>query len=152
MDDRTAAVLKSIVTTAFVGTWIGLAVVSVLMNRRMDAASKKRWMPRGAILAGALFVFFVTTLSVIESRSWSYLSVLFLVVPVVVLITYLNRRFTKVCDKCGAVQYSHNWFTPMRFCSKCGAEFDPSESAGGDHLKSESRSRPRGSLNCSVAE
>ena len=131
MDDRTAALLMNIVTTVFVGTWIILPIVGFLASRRMDATAKRRWMPRGVILVGVLFVFFVTTLTVLESRSWSSLGILVIVVPPLVLISYLNIKFTKFCDKCGATLYNY-WFAPMRFCSKCGAELHSVESARRD--------------------
>lgn len=134
MDDRTAALLKGIVITAFVGTWITLAVVGLVASRRMGAAAKRWWWPRAMILVGALFVFFSTTLTVLESRSWSSLGILIVVVPAVVLISYLNIRFTKFCDKCGATLYSHNWFVPMTFCSKCGAELPTVKTSRGDNL------------------
>lgn len=132
MDDHTAALLERIVTTAFVGTWIILAVLGFLVFRRMSAAGKRRWMPRFAVLAGILFVLFSTTLTVLQDPSWSSLRVLIFVIPAVVLIIYLNIKFTKFCDKCGATLYNYNWFDPMRFCSKCGAELDsiPSKKEG----------------------
>src|SRR3954467_14512168 len=112
MDDRTAALLKGIVTTAFFGTWIALAVGGLDASRRMGAAEKRRWMPRGVIVVGALFVVFSTTLTVLESRSWSSLGILVAVVPAVVLISYLNIKSTKFCDKCGATLYDLDWFAP----------------------------------------
>jgi hypothetical protein len=124
MDDRTAAQLQSIVSTAFVGTWITLAIVGIVANRRMDIAAKRRWWPRWTILTGAFFVFFTTSLVVLGARSWSSLSILFVVVPAVVLICYLNIKFTRFCEKCGTTQYNSNWFSRMRFCSRCGAELD----------------------------
>jgi hypothetical protein len=134
MDDRAAAVLTTLVTTAFVGTWIVLAVVGLLVSRRMDAAAKRRWMPRGVVFVGVLFVLFSTTLAVLESRSWSALGILIVLVPAVVLISYLNIKFTKFCDKCDATLYNHNWFVPMRFCSKCGANLDTVKPSHGDSL------------------
>jgi hypothetical protein len=123
MDDRTASLLQTIVTAAFFGTWIVLGVVGVRASRKsMAAAARRRSIQRGAIVGGGLFAFFTTTLAVLDSRSWSSLRVLLVVVPAVVLIGYLGIKFTIVCDKCGATLYNHDWFTPMRFCSKCGAE------------------------------
>src|SRR5688500_17544777 len=124
MDDQTATLLKNIITTAFVGTWITLGVVGFLVSRRMNAAAKRRWMPRGVILAGVLFVFCSAALAVLESRSWSSLGILIFVIPAIILISYLNIKFTEFCDKCGATLYSYNWLAPMRFCSKCGAELE----------------------------
>jgi hypothetical protein len=62
------------------------------------------------------------------------LGILFLVVPAVVLISYLNIKVTKFCDNCGARLYNHTWFAPMRSCSKCGAELDAAKTTHGDSL------------------
>jgi hypothetical protein len=134
MDDRTAAALKDIVFTAFFVTWIALAILGSVTSRRMDAATKRKWMPRGVILVGTLFVFFATTLTFLESRTWSSLNILFVVVPAVVLISYANLKFTKICSKCAATQYNANWFTPQRFCSKCGAELEPVKISSDDRF------------------
>jgi ribosomal protein S27AE len=124
MDDRTAGALRGFVRAAFIATWVILPIVGFPASRRMNAVAKRRWCPRWIVLIGILFVFFSTTLTVLESRSWSSLGILFLEVPAVILISYLNIKSTKFCDKCSATLFNHNWFTPMRFCSKCGAELD----------------------------
>jgi membrane protease YdiL (CAAX protease family) len=134
MDDRTAGFLHILVTTVFVATWIVLAIVGFLGSRRMSAAAKRWWMPRWMILIALLFVFFATSLTVLSSRSWSSLGILIVLLPVVILISYLNIKFTKFCDKCGSTLYNYNWFQPMRFCSKCGAELDTFKSTGGDNF------------------
>jgi len=134
IDDQTTSRLHDLVTTAFVVTWIVLALVGILASRRMRAPAKRRWMPRWMILIGVLFVFFSTTLTVLSARTWSSLGILLVIVPAVVLTTYLSIRFTKFCDKCGATLYNHNWLAPLRFCSKCGAELDTERAMKGDNL------------------
>jgi hypothetical protein len=127
MDHHTAVVLKEIVTTAFIGTWIILGFVGLIACRWLDTAAKRRWMPRWGALVAVLFIVFSTALSVVESRSWSGLWILILVVPGVVLIAYLNNNSVKFCDKCDAFLWNYSWFTPMRFCSRCGALLDTSK-------------------------
>ena len=123
MNDLTAPTLSGIVTACFVGTWIVLGITGfIVFYLQRDVAFKRKWFPRYVILAGVLFVFFSTTLMVLQSRSFSALGVLIVVVPMVVIITYLNIKFTRFCDKCGATVFDSNWFSPMKFCSKCGAE------------------------------
>jgi hypothetical protein len=134
MDDRTAATLKCIITTSFVGTWIGLAIAGFVISRRMSVAAKRRWAPRWMILIGTLFVFFSTALTVLESHTFSSLGILVIVVPAVVLISYLNIKFTRFCDKCGDTQYDYDWFLLQRFCSKCVAELDTVKPSSGDSL------------------
>jgi hypothetical protein len=124
MDDRTAGALQGFVTAAFLATWVILAIAGFLASKRMNAVAKRRWWPRWIVLVGVLFVFFSTTLTVLQSRSWSSLGILLIVVPAVILICYLNIKFIKFCDKCSATLYNQNWFTPMRFCSNCGAKLD----------------------------
>ena len=42
--------------------------------------------------------------------------------PIVALIGFINLKTVKFCDQCGATLYNSNWFGPMRYCSRCGAE------------------------------
>jgi hypothetical protein len=128
MNDFTADALSGLVTACFFGTWIVLGISGfIVFYLRRDVAFKRKWFPRYVILAGGLFVFFSSTLMVLQSRWFSALGMLVVVVPMVVLITYLNIKFTRFCDKCGATVYDHNWFSPMKFCSKCGAELFPAK-------------------------
>jgi hypothetical protein len=123
MNDLAAATLSSIVEACFIGTWVVLGIGGfIVFYSRRDVAFNRKWFPRYAILAGVLFVFFSTTLTVLQSRSFSALGLLVFMVPMVVLIIYLNIKFTRFCDKCGATAIDYNWFSPMKFCSKCGAE------------------------------
>jgi hypothetical protein len=123
MNDHIASLLEGIITATFVGTWVILAVVGVVASRRMDAVAKRRWWPRGNILVGFLIIFFSTALMVLQSRSWSSLGILLESVPAVVLICYLNIKFTKFCNMCCAAQFNYSfWFAPLRFCSKCGSD------------------------------
>jgi hypothetical protein len=128
MNDLAADALSGIVTVCFFGTWVVLGMSGfVIFFLWRDAAFKRKWFPRYVILAGVLFVFFSSTLAVLQSRSFSALALLVIVVPMVVLISYLNIKFTKFCVKCGATVIDHNYFSPMRFCSKCGAELTASK-------------------------
>jgi hypothetical protein len=125
MRPDTVSVLNGVVTTCFVGTWIVLGISGFfLFYLRRDVAFMRKWFPRFTILVGFLFVVFSATLSVLSSRSLGTLGVLVVVVPAVCLISWLNIKFTKFCDKCGSTVYYQNWFSPTKFCSKCGAEFD----------------------------
>jgi hypothetical protein len=70
---------------------------------------------------GVVFVLFASTLTIFQPRSLSSLGALVLLVTFVALITGLNLKFTKFCEKCGATHIDQNLFSPMKFCSKCGA-------------------------------
>ena len=113
------------VTGLFVATWVVLGVIGfIFFYLNGDAALKRKWFPRYVVLAGVLFVFFATALTVAGSKSSASLGMLVIVVPMVILISYLNLKFTKFCGKCGVTIIDHNWFSPTRFCSKCGAKLD----------------------------
>ena len=117
--------LLKVVIACFFGTWIVLGIVSVyLFWIKKDVALKRKWFPRFVVLAGVLFVLFSSTIMVLQSRSFQSLGILAIVIPFVILASYLNLKFTKFCGKCGATIIDYNWFSPMKFCSKCGAELD----------------------------
>lgn len=127
-------VLNGLVSACFVGTWIALPVAGYfLFHRRKDAAFRRKWHPRGVILVGVLFIFFSTTIMGLSSRSLGTLgAALLLVVPAVCLISYMNIRFTKICHKCGYTFYVQDWFVPVKFCCRCGAELEPKPSLDDD--------------------
>lgn len=128
--------LETIVTALFFGTWIVLGIVSfVLFFVGKNTALKRRWWPRFILLVGVLFIVFSTLLAVIGSKTWWSLGVLFITVPAVTLISYLNLKMTKFCDKCGATLINSNWLSALRFCSKCGAELDTKPSDPIDELE-----------------
>ena len=122
---ETAHLLGGIVTALFVGTWIVLAIVGFfLFYHNKNAAFKRKCFPRYIVLVGVLFVFFTATLSVVSSGSLWSLGILVVIVPAIYLVSYMNLRLTKFCDKCGTTLTNMNGFTAMKFCSKCGAELD----------------------------
>ena len=126
MQPDTVKTVHDIIATCFVGTWIVLGVAGFFFFYvGRNVAFKRKWFPRFIVLAGVLFVLFSTTLMVLSSRSLGTLGILVLVIPATALISYLNIKFTKFCDKCGVTIYAQNWFVPMRLCSKCGAELNP---------------------------
>jgi|SRR5262245_39013086 len=101
---------------AFFGVWLALGFGTAIFVRRGSPAAKRTWFPRLEILIGVVFV--VTAYSVMPHPQ-----VLYLVVPVASLLTFLNIRATKFCGKCGA--YHRSFFLTLNFCRKCGAELSP---------------------------
>ena len=102
----------------FMAVWVALGAISWwFFTRNRDANLKRRVFPWGAGGAGLLFIIFVLVMS---RAVW----ILLFILPIVALITYLNIRLTKFCPSCGATLYKHNWFVPMRYCSRCGASLD----------------------------
>ena len=125
MNDETLKLLGSILIVCFVGTWIVLGIIAFFVFfLGKNAPLKKKWFPRFGILVNVLFVLFSGSIMVVQSRSFNSLSIFAFVIPILVLFFYLNLRCTKFCDNCGSTCMNNNPFSRMRFCSKCGAEFD----------------------------
>jgi len=126
MQADTAIVLYNIVAGCFVGTWFVLGVGGGLFfHLGKDAALKRRWFPRYAVLAGVLFVLFASLLTGLSSGSPAGLGSLVFLIPAAAVIAFLNIKTYKFCDECGATLYNWTWFAPMRFCPKCGAPLEP---------------------------
>lgn len=112
------------VAPIFVGTWIVLAVLSlaIFFPRSVKAAIKRRLWPVFGIATGVLFVMFVWLMDRKTSE-------LFLMIPVVALITFINLRSIRFCPSCNSLQRSPNFFVAPKFCQKCGHALG-SDSAG----------------------
>jgi len=98
----------------FIGVWIVLGIISfsIFVLGRDAKLKRKLWMPF-VIGVGILFVSFGYLTGIGEQ--------LFLVmVPAVILITYLNIKSTKFCDNCGKMIFNQNIFQIHKFCSRCG--------------------------------
>ena len=105
----------------FIATWIVLGISGlILFNKNRDLQFKKKWFPKFIILIGTLFTFFVWLMG-------ATLEAFYLLIPGVILISFLNIRLTKFCSTCGKMMYNYFWFTKMKYCSKCGAELDNNE-------------------------
>jgi type III secretory pathway component EscS len=107
----------------FGGTWIILMVTSVfLFWIKKDVVFKRKWFPRFVILVGVLFVAFSSTIMVLQQRSVHSLKILVVIIPAVILSSWLNLKLTKFCGSCGATIINNVPFSRTRFCPKCGAE------------------------------
>ncbi len=127
MQKADVELLYHILVACFIGTWIVLGLGGIFAFQiSKNVRFKKKWFPRFVVLVAILFLFFSTAIMALSSGSLKFLPFLALVIPFLVLITYLNIKFTKFCDCCGATVHDSNWFSRMRFCPKCGAELDVS--------------------------
>ena len=88
----------------------------------------------GAILISAAIV-------MEESYSWEAWGVVILVMGGVFGGSYLGIQINdreiknaRSCDKCGTIYYNPDKPTPMKFCSKCGAELLPGKPAHHEKL------------------
>ena len=136
MNAVTMISLESIVTACFFGTWIVLGIDGFfLFYLGKDVAFKRKWFPRYVILAGVLFVVFATSIMAFSANSLEILGMLAFIILITSIISYLNIKMTRFCDKCGATLVNQNWFVAMKFCPKCGAELNAKPKVFSDLLE-----------------
>ena len=100
----------------FIGVWVVLGLASAaffFLNK--DASLKRKVWPPATIGVGVLFLGFVWLMGFPAE-------VMYIAVPAVALITFLNLRAVQFCDSCGKTLMSQNPFSKAEFCSKCGAK------------------------------
>jgi hypothetical protein len=96
--------------------WIALGITGFLLffvNK--DVKFKRRYFRWYVILVGVIFIGFACG----TDGSWGALAFMG---PAVALITYLNIRGTRFCDKCGRTIIDHMPFSRAEYCSRCGAQ------------------------------
>ena len=86
----------------FIGVWVTLGLISFLIFFVSKNAERKKklWAPF-IILTGALFIGF----SYLMGFGGQHL---YIMVPMVVLISFLNIRSTKFCSACGKTNINQN--------------------------------------------
>ena len=101
----------------FMVAWIALGIASWVWIRTRPSADEKRlWHRRIAIASGVLFGLFLT----FTILAWRQPFALLIFLPFLVLIIFLNLRFTFFCDACGKMSHSQQWFSFTYHCPKCG--------------------------------
>ena len=98
----------------FFGVWVVLGLMSFLIffvSKNADR-KKKLWAPF-IIFTGLLFIGFTYLMGFGGQH-------LYIMVPMVVLISFLNIRSTKFCGSCGKTNINQNFLSPAKFCNKCG--------------------------------
>jgi len=104
--------------TAFIITWVLLGLGSFLFfHFNRNAALKRRVWKISVIAVGFIFTGFVYLILGHQEPQ-----VMYILVPVVILISLLNIRMTRFCDSCGKTVYRHPFLSRARFCSHCGIE------------------------------
>ena len=100
----------------FLGTWIILVIVGFcLFYLCKNVARKKRLLPIFVVGTGILFATFVFVMTGPSNE-------MFVMIPVVALIIFLNLRMIKVCEACGRTVFTSDMFYKMEYCPKCGAK------------------------------
>jgi hypothetical protein len=103
---------------AFMVSWVLLGLGSFLFfHFNRNAALKRRVWPVFGIATGLIFAS-VVYFSVGRQQP----KVLLLMVPALILISFLNLRTTRFCDACGRTLYRQPLFSRTQFCPHCGAE------------------------------
>ncbi len=101
----------------FMVVWAALGISSFLFfHFCRNAALKRRLFPPFIVIIGVIFGCFIAYIS------HAYLQVLFLAIPTISLISFLNIRQTRFCDACGRTLYKQPLFSRPQFCPRCGAE------------------------------
>ena len=103
---------------AFMIFWVGLGLGSFLFFRFNHNTPLKRrvWLVDN-VATGIIFGAFV-----FYSSGRQQPQILFVLVPVLALITALNIKTTRFCDACGKTLTRQPIFSRTRFCPYCGAE------------------------------
>jgi len=105
----------------FMGVWIALGGTAVfLFMFGSNAEFKRRWFPRFVIFTGVLFFGFLTLFTFVEPKGPPPIALL-IALPAIVLISYLNIKFTRFCGNCGKTIVAGNMmFTELKYCPSCG--------------------------------
>lgn len=98
--------------------WTILGLASFLFFRfNRNSHLKRKVLPIVVIVAGLIFGGFAYRL-----MGRFPPQVLYLMVPALILISYLNIRTTHFCDSCGRTLFRQPIFIRTPFCPHCGGE------------------------------
>lgn len=98
----------------FVFTWIILGIISfIVFFLGKNAQLKRKLWPPFVIVGGVLFIGFAYTMGFRGEG-------IYFLVPVIILTSFLNIRFTKFCDGCGKIITNKNFLSKIESCPKCG--------------------------------
>lgn len=106
----------------FVGAWAILALAGFLMfYRGSTAAFKRRWFRWFVGFSGALFAAYILLWTYPHWQDGMPPLLIFVALPMIAFISYVNIKVTKFCDRCGSSAFPLGGFTPPAQCPKCGA-------------------------------
>jgi hypothetical protein len=95
----------------------------LLFHRGNNITFKRRWFPWYVVFVGVLFAGFALFMTAPAGNDGKAPSV-FVILPVIALIGYLNIRITKFCGSCGSMVTPFGGFTRPKYCPKCGMPMD----------------------------
>lgn len=110
------------VAATFFAVWILWGLSSwFLMRRQKTAAGKRRVYRKLVLVSGAIFLVFTVAFVAAGFPP----QVLFMVVPAVALIAFLNLRLTYFCPGCTRmIQNTSAPFRKLEFCPHCGSKLE----------------------------
>lgn len=95
--------------------WMLLAVIGLLIfGVNPNNEFKKKYFRAWIIFGGVAFIVFAFGIG------FPVLLVLFLVLPMVTLVTYINYKISRICGNCG--RYNQKISSEKLYCRDCGAE------------------------------
>src|SRR6266404_1892767 len=101
----------------FMVVWAVLGISSFLFfHFSRNTTLKRRVFPPFVIIIGIIFGCFVAYMS------RDHLQILFVAVPMIALISFLNIRKMRFCDACGRTLYQQPIFSRTQYCPRCGAQ------------------------------
>lgn len=102
----------------FMITWLVLgAIASYLFYFNKNVELKRKAWPLFNIFVGVLFVGFISQMGFPQQM-------LFIAIPGVAIIVFLNMRSVNFCSNCGRIAQARTPLAKAEFCSHCGANVD----------------------------
>ena len=107
----------------FIVIWIAYGLLGLPLAFSKNLELKRRFMKPHIIGAGVLFV-------VGPLLAGFPFSMVLIMAPVVTVITVINLRRVRYCNRCGATVFGFKPFASTKFCASCGAPLGDGGAAG----------------------
>lgn len=105
---------------ALIIVWVILALISFLFFQFSRNAAMKRAVRLPLIIVvGIVFAAFLY-----YQVGRQQPEILYIAIPAIILISFLNVRMVRFCDSCGKTIYQQFLFSRPRYCPYCGAKLD----------------------------
>lgn len=113
---------------AFILVFIPLGLLGAyFFHFNRDAAFKKKWFPPYVILVGVVFGSYVAATTLISAKAGQGWFPLFIFMPGIAAISYLNIKLTHFCTSCGKTHLHQSLFSKAKNCPYCGGKFNKEE-------------------------
>ena len=104
----------------FMVVWVILGVISFLFFQfNRSAALKRKIWPVFIVAIGVIFFGFAYYFILRQQPR-----VLFVAIPAIIFISFLNIRTVRFCDSCGRTLRRQPIFSRTQFCPYCGADLN----------------------------